>query len=141
MTGHEQPQLDLFGTTTAADAPVPAPARQCPPPRGRTTRTPPANPLVAKDVLAEVQLGRFGLLDDTDRVMVLEDDEHVRAALDEDLVHHLLAQGYLERGTIRDTLTCLHGAVRKPLIPLRLTRQGRAMLTRWSNLHPPGSAR
>ncbi|TKG57847.1 hypothetical protein [Prauserella endophytica] len=138
MPRRDRDQLDLFGEASAA--PAPRPARQCPPTRGRSTRKPPANPLVAKDVLAEVQLGRFGLLDDTDRVMVFDDEGHVRAALDEDIVHHLLSGGYVERCPPRDTLTRLHGVVRKPVLPLRLTKTGRAMLQRWANLHPLGGS-
>jgi hypothetical protein len=93
---------------------------------------------VAKDVLAEVHTGRYGLLDDTDRVVLFEDDEHVRVALDEDAVLYFLAQGYLECRPIRDTVTCLHGAIRRPVLPLRLTRTGRTMLDRWSAYTPLG---
>jgi hypothetical protein len=89
---------------------------------------------VAKDVLAEVREGRFGLLDDTDRVMVIDGDGHCRTALEEDIVMHLVSIGYVERSPARDTISCLHGVVRKPVLPLRLTRRGRDMLQRWSNL-------
>ncbi|MEU6645491.1 hypothetical protein ABZ863_23465 [Saccharomonospora sp. NPDC046836] len=133
MSRRDRDQLDLFGSTPPA--PAVQPARQCPPTRGRNTRKPPANPLVAKDVLAEVQHGRFGMLDNTDRVMVFEDDDRVRVALDEDLVHHLLANGYIERSPARDAVSCRHGAVRKPVLPLRLAKRGRAMLNRWTALH------
>lgn len=136
MARRDHDQLGLFDTV--APAPVARPARACPPARGRTTGRPPANPLVAKEVLAEIQLGRFGLLDDTDRVVVFDDEGHVRAALDEDIVHHLLAGGYADRCPPRDTRSCLHGVVRKPVLPLRLTKTGRAMLQRWSHLHPLG---
>ncbi|MEC3975941.1 hypothetical protein [Amycolatopsis sp. H20-H5] len=127
-------QIGLFGTVTTAPAPVPA--RQCPPPRGKKPGRAPANPLIAKEVLAEVNLGRFGLLDDTDRVMVFEDDDRVRAALDEDLVHHLISGGYIERCPARETVSAKHGAITRPILPLRLTKRGRDMLQRWSNLHP-----
>ncbi|MFD9893537.1 hypothetical protein ACFWY9_29690, partial [Amycolatopsis sp. NPDC059027] len=61
MTRRADPaQLGLFGNVPAASQP--ASGRQCPPARGRKSASRgPANPLVAKDVLAEVQQGRFGL--------------------------------------------------------------------------------
>ena len=86
-------------------------------------------------MLAEVQAGRFGLLDDSDRVVVLDGDGHVRAALDEDTVHELVRGRYAEVCPARETVSALHGAVRKPVTPLRLTRNGRALLHRWSALH------
>ncbi|WP_410642663.1 hypothetical protein [Amycolatopsis sp. lyj-346] len=120
-----------------APAPEPTAGRACPPARGRRKATgSPANPLVAKDVLADVREGKFGLLDDTDRVMVLDGDGHCRAAGEEDIVMHLMSVGYVERGPARETISCLHGVVRKPVLPLRLTRRGRDMLQRWSNLTP-----
>ncbi|MFI5589829.1 hypothetical protein ACIA5G_32600 [Amycolatopsis sp. NPDC051758] len=138
MTRRTDPgQLGLFGTPTPA--PPPAPGRACPPARGRRkTLGTPGNPLVAKDVLAEVHDGRFGLLDDTDRVMVLDGEGHCRAAQDDDIVMHLMSIGYIERSPARETISCLHGVVRKPVLPLRLTRRGRDMLQRWSNLTPLG---
>jgi hypothetical protein len=95
---------------------------------------------VARDVLAEVHTGRYGLLGDTDRVVLFEDDEHVRMALDEDAVLYFLARGYVERRPARDTVSCLHGVIRRPVLPLRLTRTGRSMLDRWSSLRPLGGA-
>ncbi|WIY00063.1 hypothetical protein QRX60_39350 [Amycolatopsis mongoliensis] len=91
---------------------------------------------MAKDVLADVRDGKFGLLDDTDRVMVLDGDGHCRAAQEDDVVMHLVSIGYVERSPARETVSCLHGVVRKPVLPLRLTRRGRDMLQRWSNLTP-----
>jgi hypothetical protein len=87
-------------------------------------------------VLTEIQHGRYGLLDDTDRVVIFEEDDRVRLALDEDTVLSLLAQGYLDRRPARDTVSCLHGAVRRPVTGLRLTRRGRDLLARWSALRP-----
>lgn len=132
-------QFGLFDTPVPA--PPPVPGRSCPPARGRAKATGSSgNPLVAKDVLAEVRDGRFGLLDDTDRVMVLDGEGHCRAALEEDVVMHLVSIGYVERSPARDTVSCLHGVVRKPVLPLRLTRRGRDMLQRWSNLAPLGGS-
>jgi hypothetical protein len=127
-----QPQLDLF-TTPGRSAP--APARACLPPRTRATRTP-ATPAVAQDVLVEIVDGRYGLLDDTDRVVVFEDTDRVRLAVDEDVVHTLTSQGYVQAHPPRDTVSCLHGAIRKPVTPLRLTASGRRLLARWSALRP-----
>jgi hypothetical protein len=118
---------------TSPDPVSPAPARQCPPVRGRKpVRSSAGNPAVARDVLAEVHLGRYGFLDDTDRVVVFEEDHRVRTALDEDAIHNLIAQGYVERRSTRDTVSCLHGAIRRPVLPLRLTKTGRTTLDRWS---------
>lgn len=138
MSRRNPGQLDLFGPV--APAPSPTSGRQCPPARQGRRKPPgtPGNPLVAKDVLAELHEGRFGLLDDTDKVMVFEDTEHVRAALDEDIVLHLLSIGYVDRAPARETVSCLHGVIRRPVLPLRLTRRGRDMLQRWSNLAPLG---
>ncbi|WIX81715.1 hypothetical protein QRX50_13605 [Amycolatopsis carbonis] len=128
-------QFGLFGGV--ASAPPPASGRQCPPAKSRKPRGGHVgNPLVAKDVLAEVQEGRFALLDDTDRVVVFEDTNWVRVALDEDIVLHLLSIDYIRRGPARDTVTAYHGAVRRPVTPLKLTPRGRSMLQRWSNLAP-----
>ena len=135
MTRRTNPgQFDLF--PAPPPAPAPTAARACPPVRGRRKPGSVGNPLVAKDVLAEVRESRFGLLDDTDRVMVLDGEGHCRAALEEDIVMHLVSIGYIERSPARDTISCLHGVVRKPVLPLRLTRRGRDMLQRWSNLAP-----
>jgi hypothetical protein len=133
MTRRADPgQLGLFGSP--APAPAPAPGRACPPARGRRKPGSVGNPLVAKDVLAEVLDGKFGLLDDTDRVVVLDGEGHCRAALEEDIVLHLVSVGYVDRHPYRERISCLHGVVRKPVLPLRLTRRGRDMLQRWSNL-------
>ncbi|WP_209440791.1 hypothetical protein [Amycolatopsis thermoflava] len=91
---------------------------------------------MAQDVLAEVQDGRYGLLDDSDRVVLFEDTDRVRIATDEDTVHALMQGRYVERCPARDTVSCLHGVVRRPVSPLRLTRQGRNLLSRWSALKP-----
>ncbi|WP_134661664.1 MULTISPECIES: hypothetical protein [unclassified Amycolatopsis] len=142
MTRRDPAQLGLFGTVPAASAPQSG--RQCPPARAsrRKDTGQGANPLVAKDVLAEIRDGRFALLDDTDRVLVFEDTDRVRTALDEDVVHHLISVGYVAPGGSRDTVSAMHGAIRRPVTPLKLTARGRTMLQRWSNLSGyPGGAR
>ncbi|MBN6039122.1 hypothetical protein [Amycolatopsis sp. 195334CR] len=128
-------QLDLFGTPPTPTG-RPAPGRQCPPVRQRGQRSTAGNPAVTVDVLAEVHEGRYGLLDDTDRVVVFEDSDRVRMALDEDAVHQLLAQGYAQRRPLYDTVSCYHGVVRRPVLGLRLTKRGRSLLARWSALRP-----
>lgn len=125
-------QLGLFADQLPA-TPAPVSARACPPPRtGR--KSAPVTPPVAQDVLAEVQDGRYGVLDDSDRVVVFEDTDRVRVAIDEDTVHTLMAGGYVERCPVRESFSCLHGAIRRPVSPLRLTKSGRSLLNRWSAL-------
>lgn len=132
MSGADQ--LDMF--TTTPEGSVPTSSRPLPPTRGHPRKPASAAPAVAADALAEVNFGRFGLLDDTDRIVVFEDDQRIRLALDEDVLTHLIAQGYIEPGPNRDTVTCLHGVIRRPVTPLRLTKRGHALLSRWSALHP-----
>ncbi|MCF6425906.1 hypothetical protein [Amycolatopsis tucumanensis] len=135
-TGPEAVMEDEFGLFSAPAAGTPAPSRQCPPPRPRKRSKAVISPALAQDVLAEVQDGRYGLLDDSDRVVLFEDTDRVRIATDEDTVHALMQGRYVERCPARATVSCLHGVVRRPVSPLRLTRQGRNLLSRWSALKP-----
>lgn len=138
MTRHSaRDQLDLFANPTGGGlVPVTRSSRRRPPARRRSRTTPSAAPLVARDVLAEVQLGQFGLLDDTDTVVVFDAEGNVRTALDEDLVHHLIRQKYVHRCPIRDALTGHTSRGSRPVLPLRLTTSGRRMLEKWSALGP-----
>ena len=125
---------DEFELFTASATDTPTSSRQRPPPRKRSK--PVITPALAQDVLAEVQDGRYGLLDDSDRVVLFEDTDRVRIATDEDTVHALMEGRYVERCPARETLSCRHGVVRRPVSPLRLTRQGRNLRSRWSALKP-----
>lgn len=122
-------QLDLFATTTAP-APAPADTARARSRRSRST----GRPEVAAEVLADVHHGRYGLLDDGDRYVVFEDDTRVRLATDENVLDSLAANGYIERRPIRDTVSCRHGAIRRPVTPLRLTKSGHALMNRWGAL-------
>lgn len=125
-------QMGLFGPDPSApSAPVEVPQQTR---RRRNTR--PQRPDVAAEVLDAIHHGRLGVLDDSDRVVVFEDDDRVRLSADEDTVISLLAQRYAERRPPRDTVSCLHGVVRKPVSPLRLTRSGAALRHRWAALRP-----
>jgi hypothetical protein len=53
-------------------------------------------------------------------------------------VLHFLARGYLERWPTRGIVTCLYGAIRRPVLPLRLTRARRTKLDRLSVYTPLG---
>jgi hypothetical protein len=125
-------QLSLFGPVASP----PSAPRACPPVRAKGARPRGESPQVANDVLTEVRDGRYGLLDDTDIVMVFTEPDRVRKAIDDAVVHRLMSAGLVRTGTSRDTTTCLHGAVRRPVTPLRLTKRGREQLARWSALRP-----
>lgn len=129
-------QMDLFDNPT--DKPSTAAGRACPPSRPQRSRrnSSTGRPEVAANVLAEVHMGRYGLLDDSDRYVVFEDDTRVRLAADDTVLASLAANGYLKRRPARDTVTCRHGVVRKPVTPLRLTRRGHALMHRWQALTP-----
>lgn len=122
-------QLGLFGTNPDPD-PVPSGTAPARPRRSLSTGT----PEVAADVLADVHHGRYGLLDDGDRYVVFEDDTRVRLAAEENVLASLAAGGYVERRPIRDTVSCRHGAIRRPVTPLRLTKRGHALMHRWGAL-------
>ncbi|MFI7680369.1 hypothetical protein [Actinophytocola sp. NPDC049390] len=128
-------QLDLFGTGTTD----PGHASAADPARGRSSRRSRSTgrPEVAAEVLADVHHGRYGLLDDGDRYVVFEDDTRVRLATDENVLASLTANGYVERRPARDTVSCKHGAIRRPVTPLRLTKSGHALMHRWAALAKP----
>jgi hypothetical protein len=128
-------QPDLFGNT-ASDRPAPAePASRPAAPRAPRARSG-GSPQMAAEVLAEVNDGRYGVLDTTDRVVVFEDSDRVRHAIEEDVIASLMAGGYVTQKGTRDTVSCHHGAIRRPVTPLRLTPRGRQLLSRWSALKP-----
>lgn len=79
-------------------------------------------------------------MDDSDRVVIVEDVTgalaRVRYATDEDAVTALIRSGCAERCPPRDNLSALHGAIRRAVTPLRLTRHGRSICARWNALAP-----
>ncbi|GDY28773.1 hypothetical protein [Gandjariella thermophila] len=127
-------QPALFGSAAIPAKPAkPAdqPARS---PRGQRG----GSPQVAAEVLAEVNQGRYGVVDATDRIVVFEDWDRVRHAVEEDVIASLMAGGYVTQNG-KDTVVCHHGAILRPVTPLRLTHRGRQLLSRWSALKPLGS--
>ncbi|UVS78371.1 hypothetical protein [Actinokineospora sp. UTMC 2448] len=126
-------QIDLFAPTPDP-APPTAPPDVPRPRRGRKLR--PQRPELVAEVLDLIHHGGLGMLDASDRVVAFEDDTRVRLSTDEDITLSLLEQRYVERRPPRDTVTCLHGAVRKPVTPLRLTKSGHKLLARWTALRP-----
>jgi hypothetical protein len=100
---------------------------------------PGGSPQRAQEVLADIQTGRYGVLDSTDRVVVFEDEDHVRHSADEDVVASLMAAGYAVERAESYRVRCRHGAVLRPVTPLRITPAGRALLRRWQSYKPlPG---
>lgn len=133
MSG-ELDQLDMFSTPEPAPVDRPAPAA-VPRPR-RRKRASLGDPQHAAEVLHEVRQRLLGVVEDGDRVLVFEDDDRVRLSLDEDLVTWLMTQGHVERAPARDQRACLHGVIRKTVTPLRLTRRGARLLSRWDAYKP-----
>jgi hypothetical protein len=129
-------QLDLFVAApweVTPASPGAAPAR---PARSRQDRST-GRPEVAAEVLADVHHGRYGLLDDGDRFVVFEDDDRIRLAAEDNVLGSLMANGYLERRPARDTVSCRHGVIRRPVTPLRLTKHGHTLMHRWAALARP----
>lgn len=121
-------QLDMFSALPAAPTvPAPEPSRR---------KEPGGGPQRATEVMVQISEGRFGVLDNTDRIVWFEDDRHVRHSPDEDVVASLIAGGYAgERGD-RYRVGCRHGAIIRPVTPLRLTPAGKKLLTRWRSYVP-----
>jgi hypothetical protein len=87
-------------------------------------------------MLGEINAGRYGVLDATDRVVWFVDDRQVRHSTDEDVVVALMAGGYVVECADRYRASCRHGAVIRPVTPLRLTPAGRKPLDRWRSYKP-----
>jgi hypothetical protein len=98
--------------------------------------SPGGSPQRAQVVLAEIELGRYGVLDSTDRIVVFEDEDHVRHSADEDVVVSLMSAGYATERADGYRVRCRHGAVLRPVTPLRITPAGRALLRRWRSYKP-----
>jgi hypothetical protein len=129
-----QGQLDLFNAAVQKVSPAStsaAPAR-----RSRAGQSS-GRPEVAAEVLADVHHGKYGLLDDGDRFVVFEDDDRIRLAAEDNVLASLTANGYVERRPARDTVSCRHGVIRRPVTPLRLTKHGHALMHRWAALARP----
>lgn len=134
-------QISLFDPPDQATAPV-APAAATPATTGRRRHD--GSPQRAAELLAEVQDGWYAAVDDTDRIVIVEDVTgslaKVRYAIDEDAITTLIGSGCVERRPPRDNLSALHGVIRKTVTPLRLTAHGRAVCARWNAFAPIGAA-
>jgi hypothetical protein len=128
---------DLFGGTLQAPASAGTPGRAAPGSSRSSSRSfaKPAGgtPREALDALADIHHGRLGVLDNTDRIVRFTDWEQVRQARNDDVIAALVRSGYVTEND-KDRMSCLHGAVRRPVVPLTLTRTGRTLLERWSAL-------
>ncbi len=124
-------QLGLFGTD-----PAPAPAKPALPP---TRLTPGGSPARVVRVLQDVRDSRLAVLDTTGQIVERYADDRVRLSPDDDVAAALMAQGYAAEQGDRHRITCKHGAISRPVTPLRLTPDGKRLLLRWAALAPmPG---
>jgi hypothetical protein len=125
-------QLDLFGGDDPAPAgPVPAPTLPS------TRLTPGGSPDRVVRVLQDIRDGRLGMLDTTGQIVEFYGDgNRVRLFPDDDVAAALLDQRYAQEKSNRDRVTCKHGAISRPVTPLRLTPDGKRLLLRWSSLVP-----
>lgn len=127
------------------DAPPPVPvegarsrrARECRPGSRSLARDPGGSPARAHELLVDVQEGRYALLDTTDRVVRVSGEGRVRhaSADDESVIVSLLASRFVAEAPAREATVVRHGAVTRPITPLRLTSAGRQLVSRWSALH------
>jgi hypothetical protein len=90
-------------------------------------------PDVLVQVLDEIHDSRYGQIDQSGRVVVLDGDGHCRHPHDDvtTIVEHLVAQRFAEQG---EFTTQLHGAIRKNIYLVKLTNAGHRIRTRWSHL-------
>lgn len=140
MTRHSTPP-PLPGQGSLFESPdTPAPIGNQPAPANRSPRGSGGSPQRAAELLAEIEDGRYGVLDTTDRIVMFEDwagtNFRVRHALDENAIVALISSGCVEEAPNRDAILCLHGVIRRPVTPLRLTNRGRLIYHRWNALVP-----
>lgn len=133
-------QASLFDSPQSVAAPEPAPVSA--PLGARRRRRTDGSPQRAAELLAEVHDGRYAAVDDSDRIVIVEDVTgalaRVRYATYEDAITTLIRSGCVERCPVRDNLSALHGAICRTVTPLRLTRYGRSVCARWNALAPIG---
>ena len=130
MTADPGDQLGLFGADTS-DRAEPVPARPALP---STRLSPGGSPKRVVRVLQDIRDGRLAVLDVSGQIMERYGDDRVRLAPDDDVAAALMAQGYAAEQGDRHRITCKHGAISRPVTPLRLTPDGKRLLLRWSSL-------
>lgn len=106
----------------------------------RSFTTPGGTPREAAAALADIHDGLLGVLDNTDRIVRFTEHDHVRQARNDDVIAALIRSGYVTEND-QGRVSCRHGAVRRPVVPLMLTPSGRALLERWSALKGTGARR
>lgn len=125
-TGH---QLGLF----APDPHEPAPTGPVLPP---SPLTPGGSPARVVRVLQDIRDSRLALLDVSGQIVERYGEDRVRLSPDDDVAAALIAQGYAAERGDRNRITCKHGAISRPVTPLRLTPDGKLLLLRWAALVP-----
>lgn len=124
-------QIDLFGGALGQAAANPAPAK----PAVRLGFGGKAD--AALEVLDQVHNGRYGRIEDNERIVYLDGENRCRHALDADavIVESLLRQRYVKPTYVE---TMRHGAIAKLVEVLAPTTGGLGLLTRSSVLRTKG---
>jgi hypothetical protein len=131
--------FDLFGGALRPTQSSPKPGKTMSPRRSFAAQGG-GSPREAAEALADIRDGRLGVLDNTGRVVRFIDHDQVRHGDNEGVVVALIRSGYVIEDD-RGRVSCLHGAIRRPVIPLKLTGPGRVLLERWSALRGTGARR
>jgi hypothetical protein len=127
---------DLFGGTLRPQQTTSQTRTRANPDTGRSrsfAKPAGGTPREALDALSDIHADRLGVLDNTDRIVQFTDYDQVRQARNDDVIAALVRSGYVTEND-KERVSCLHGAVRRPVVPLTLTRTGRALLERWTAL-------
>jgi hypothetical protein len=83
---------------------------------------------VPADVISDIHSGQYGIVAQTDRVVIFDDDRQARHCAEEDVVSALVAGRYAVARGDRHAVTCRLEDSARTVLPLQLTAQGRQWL-------------